>query len=70
MRERLAETSYVCAFGYAMRTEALTVEQALKEADAAMYADKERLKREVVARGGALHDRHAEPPRQTETGGD
>ena len=61
MREKLSETPYVCAFGYSMVTPDRDVEQALRESDAAMYEDKARLKREVVKRGGVLHDRHAEP---------
>ncbi len=61
MREKLAETPYVCAFGYAMVGPDKDPEQALKASDAAMYEDKARLKRETVARGGVLHDRHAVP---------
>ena len=57
MRAKLAETEYVCAFGYAVVEKGADVEQALTAADAAMYADKTQLKKAVVESGGVLHPR-------------
>ncbi len=57
MREALSKTKYVCAFGYAKADVRRDLEELLSDADQAMYADKARLKREVLAAGGQLHRR-------------
>lgn len=43
MREKMAQTPYVCAFGYAAK-KGKSVEDAVRRADAEMYADKAALK--------------------------
>ena len=55
MRARLAETPYTCAFGLSILRKGLTVEEAIVEADGKMYADKQKLKAEMAARGETLH---------------
>ena len=57
MRSGIAETPYVCAFGYSFTDGDVNADKVLKEADKAMYADKARLKREVLEKGGTLHRR-------------
>ncbi len=57
MRGALLQTEYVCAFGYCMVTEETDLENALRNADKAMYEDKSRLKQAVLAAGGQLHRR-------------
>ena len=44
MREMLSKTPYTCAFGYAMKKPDSSVEEAITEADARMYADKKEIK--------------------------
>lgn len=57
MREALAKTDYVCAFGYCMVSRGMDLEKAIVAADKAMYTDKARLKQAVLASGGILHMR-------------
>ena len=57
MRTGLAKTQYVCAFGAAFPGEKYDLEHMAVEADAAMYADKARLKQAVLDQGGELHPR-------------
>ena len=57
MRAGLAQTQYVCAFGAAFPGEKYDLEHMAVEADAAMYADKARLKQAVLDSGGELHGR-------------
>ena len=57
MRAKLADTPYVCAFGYAMHPAGEDVDITLSKADEAMYADKSALKRAVLEKGGKLHRR-------------
>ncbi len=44
MREKLSETLYTCAFGYAMMGPGQSIDQAMVTADQAMYADKAAIK--------------------------
>ena len=44
MRRFMAETPYVCAFGYAMKREDETITDTMRRSDAAMYEDKAFLK--------------------------
>ncbi|MCR4956694.1 MAG: PAS domain-containing protein [Lachnospiraceae bacterium] len=44
MKDALAKTKYVCAFGYNMRQDEDNIDLVTKEADAKMYADKAALK--------------------------
>ena len=57
MRDALAETPYVCAFGYAMTNDSDDIESVIRESDGRMYEDKARLKREALEQGGELHER-------------
>lgn len=57
MREDLAKTKYVCAFGYCMVKGKASFDDYLRESDKAMYADKASLKRAVPEAGGKLHRR-------------
>lgn len=57
MREKLAETPYVCAFGYACRTGPEKLDELVKIADRAMYEDKSQIKKEILEKGGKLHRR-------------
>ena len=57
MRAGLSETPYTCAFGLAMVKPGSTIHEALVEADAQMYADKAKLKAEMIANGTPLHMR-------------
>ena len=45
MRRKMAETKYVCAFGYAMKGKGETIADAVREADKRMYEDKAELKK-------------------------
>ena len=51
IRKKMAETPYVCAFGYAMTAPGKTVDGILKEADQKMYADKQSIKTAKLAQG-------------------
>ncbi len=44
MREKMAETTYMCAFGYSMTRPDATIEDTIRESDEQMYADKARMK--------------------------
>nr|MCR4673702.1 diguanylate cyclase [Lachnospiraceae bacterium] len=44
MKKKLAETEYVCAFGYEMVTKEKTIDEVMKEADHHMYKHKRELK--------------------------
>ena len=57
MREKLAETPYVCAFGYEGRREGVTLEEMIRVSDQRMYENKAALKQAVLDQGGALHVR-------------
>lgn len=57
MREKMSETSYSCAFGYAMAQKDMDIEELLTKADAEMYKDKAEIKAEMHARGEILHNR-------------
>ena len=57
MRYALNLTLYSCAFGYAMRTEGIDVEECVRRADKMMYEDKSRMKKEILEKGGKLHRR-------------
>ena len=57
MREHLKQTSYTCAFGYAMCSEDVSVEEALRIADERMYADKAAIKKELEGQGIQVHTR-------------
>ena len=60
MREDLAKTEYICAFGYAMCASHASIEDAIRESDRLMYVDKAEIKRAVRENGGVLHGRDAE----------
>ena len=57
MREALARTKYICAFGYHLLDKDADFDAALREADKAMYADKSAIKQGILAAGGKLHRR-------------
>ena len=57
MRDNLAKTPFVCAFGYAPHASGEKVDAAMTLADKAMYADKADLKRAALAGGGEVHER-------------
>ena len=57
MRDALAETPYVCAFGYAMTNGSNDIESVIRESDGRMYEDKAQLKQAVLEQGGELHER-------------
>ena len=57
MRAKLTETPYVCAFGYSPKFQLSSVEDAMREADRLMYADKAAIKREMQERGETVHYR-------------
>lgn len=57
MREELAKTPYVCAFGYCMRKGRTDFEECLRESDKAMYANKANIKKAILEAGGKLHRR-------------
>ena len=57
MREKLAETRYICAFGYAPKPQIEDVETALREADRLMYENKASIKKEMLERGETVHYR-------------
>ena len=57
MREELAKTKYVCAFGYCMRKGKEDFEDCLRESDKAMYANKASIKKAILESGGKLHRR-------------
>ncbi len=48
MRQNMAKTDYVCAFGYSIVQPPASVEDALKDSDAKMYEDKAALKRAAI----------------------
>lgn len=54
MREALSKTDYVCAFGYCMIKGTPHFEDALRESDQAMYADKASIKKAILEAGGEL----------------
>lgn len=54
MRKAVTAAGYSCAFGYCAEGSA---DEMLREADRLMYADKARIKAEVLANGGVLHSR-------------
>ena len=58
MRRQLADTEYICAFGYDMKDPDETLDDVVSKADAQMYKDKTELKAKLVANGGVLHNRH------------
>jgi len=57
MKEKLEETEYSCAFGYALKSEDEDILEALKRSDEVMYKDKEEMKEEMLKRGKILHTR-------------
>ncbi|MBO4414701.1 MAG: GGDEF domain-containing protein [Lachnospiraceae bacterium] len=57
MREELAKTPYVCAFGYCMAEAGKSFDEIMRDADKSMYDDKAEIKRAVLAAGGKLHRR-------------
>ena len=57
MREKIGETAYSCAFGYAIAKEGRPIDDVLSEADEKMYLDKANIKALKRAHGEALHDR-------------
>ena len=57
MRENLKQTSYVCAFGYAMCTPDTPMDEILRIADSRMYADKAAIKKDLEDRGISVHNR-------------
>lgn len=57
MREALSKTAYVCAFGYCMLKGTPHFEDALRESDQAMYADKASIKKAMLEAGGELRKR-------------
>ena len=57
MRENLRQTSYTCAFGYAMCSADVSVEEAMRIADERMYADKAAIKKELEGKGIPVHSR-------------
>ena len=57
LREKLAETRYICAFGYAPKPQIEDVESALREADRLMYENKASIKKEMLERGETVHYR-------------
>ena len=54
MHESVNETGYSCAFGFSVSKSA---KEMLKEADNRMYADKAKIKAEILAKGGKLYQR-------------
>lgn len=54
MRVTIGATGYSCAFGLCC---AGTPDEMMKEADRLMYEDKARIKAEIAAKGGVLHNR-------------
>ena len=46
MQEKMAETEYMCAFGYAMKEQGGKLSDALRKSDEMMYIDKEKTKKE------------------------
>lgn len=58
MRERVSQTPYVCAFGYATVNDGRLVKDAMFMADKAMYADKSAIKKRILEEGGTLHRRY------------
>ena len=57
MRESLRQTSYTCAFGYAMVSADVSVEEAMRIADDRMYADKAAIKKDLEGKGIPVHTR-------------
>jgi len=57
MREAMSKTEYVCAYGYCMKQDGVSVEETLRVADQAMYDDKAKLKRMADEQGVQLHFR-------------
>ena len=57
MQKKLAETPYICAFGYASKAPDVDVESAMREADRLMYENKAVIKREMQERGETVHYR-------------
>ena len=57
MKENLKQTSYVCSFGYAMVSEEVSVEEAMRIADDRMYDDKKTTKKELAKQGITVHSR-------------
>ena len=54
MRVTIGATGYSCAFGLCCEG---TPDEMMKEADRLMYEDKARIKAEIAAKGGMLHNR-------------
>lgn len=57
MRNNMAKTPYVCAYGYAKRVPGSQIEDAVREADARMYEDKAALKKAALESGGEYRGR-------------
>lgn len=57
MKSRMAKTGYVCAFGYAMKARGEKIDDAIRESDARMYADKAATKKARLEAGRQIHDR-------------
>lgn len=57
MREDLKQTSYICSFGYAMCNAEISVDEAIRLADARMYENKNAIKKELAGQGIEVHSR-------------
>ena len=57
MREALKPTSYSCAFGYAMCSSEVPMEETLRLADSRMYENKTSIKKEFASKGITIHTR-------------
>ena len=57
MREALNQSSYTCAFGYAMCNAETSVDEAMKIADIRMYENKAAIKKEMASKGVTIHTR-------------
>ncbi|MCR5663965.1 MAG: GGDEF domain-containing protein [Oscillospiraceae bacterium] len=57
MRQKMAETPYTCAFGFAMKKKGSSVYDTVLKADEMMYADKEAIKQAFSEAGKTFHSR-------------
>ena len=57
MREALNQSSYTCAFGYAMCDAETSVDESMKIADIRMYENKAAIKKEMASKGVTIHTR-------------
>ena len=57
MKDKLGETGYSCAFGYAIKNEYDDILETVKLADELMYKDKALMKEEMLKKGETLHTR-------------